>query len=244
MLRNIRIIIASIFFALITLLFMDFSGLAHTWLGWMAKIQFMPALLALNAGVLIFLIALTLLLGRVYCSVICPLGVFQDIIAWLGKQRKKLPYRYSPALHWLRYSVLGLYILAFIAGIGSFVALLEPYSAYGRMVNNLLQPLWFWGNNGLAYLAERMDSYAFYSVDVWMKSVPVLLIAVLTFVVLAILAWRNGRTYCNTICSVGTVLGFLSRFSFLRIAIDTDKCNNCGVFERHCKRACTNIDAH
>lgn len=81
MLRKIRLTLAVLFFALITLLFLDFTGTLHTWFGWMAKIQFLPALLALNVGVVLALVILTLLLGRVYCSVICPLGVFQDIVA-------------------------------------------------------------------------------------------------------------------------------------------------------------------
>ena len=38
--------------------------------------------LALNIGVVLFLIILTILFGRIYCSVICPLGVFQDAIFW------------------------------------------------------------------------------------------------------------------------------------------------------------------
>ncbi len=76
MLRKIRLTFAIFFFVLITLLFLDFTGTLHAWFGWMAKIQFLPALLALNIGVVIILIALTLLFGRVYCSVICPLGVF------------------------------------------------------------------------------------------------------------------------------------------------------------------------
>ena len=80
MLRKIRLTFAIFFFVLITLLFLDFTGTLHAWFGWMAKIQFLPALLALNVGVVIILIALTLLFGRVYCSVICPLGVFQDVV--------------------------------------------------------------------------------------------------------------------------------------------------------------------
>ena len=84
MLRKIRLTFAIFFFVLITLLFLDFTGTLHAWFGWMAKIQFLPALLALNIGVVIILIALTLLFGRVYCSVICPLGVFQDVVSWYG----------------------------------------------------------------------------------------------------------------------------------------------------------------
>jgi polyferredoxin len=81
MLRKIRIILASIFFIGVTLLFLDFTGTLHTWLGWMAKIQFLPAVLALNFIIVAVLLLLTLLFGRVYCSVVCPLGVMQDIIS-------------------------------------------------------------------------------------------------------------------------------------------------------------------
>ena len=230
MLRKIRLTLAILFFTLITLLFFDFTGTMHAWFGWMAKIQFLPAVLALNVGVIVLLIALTLVLGRVYCSVICPLGVFQDVISWISGRRKKKKYRFSwsPAKSWLRYSVLALFILALIAGIGSLVALLAPYSSYGRIASNLFAPVYHWGNNLLAYVAERADSYTFYETDVWMKSLPTFIIAVLTFIIIGVLAWRNGRTYCNTICPVGTILGFLSRFSLLRITIDTDKCNACG----------------
>lgn len=244
MLRKIRMTLAIICFALVTLLFLDFTGTLHAWFGWLAKIQFLPAVLALNAGVVLFLVALTLVFGRVYCSVICPLGVFQDVVAWFGKKRKRLPYSYSPALSWLRYGVLGIFIIALVAGISSVVALLAPYSSYGRIVGNLFAPLWQWGNNALAALAERADSYAFYEVDIWLKSLPTLIVAAVTFVALVILAWRNGRTYCNTVCPVGTVLGFLSRYSLYRVTIDTRKCNGCSLCSRQCKAACIDHKEH
>ena len=106
MLRKIRIFAATFCFVLITLLFLDFTGTIHAWFGWLAKIQFWPALLALNVGVVVGLVILTLLLGRVYCSVICPLGVLQDIISWFACKRKKYRFSYSPALKWVRYGTL------------------------------------------------------------------------------------------------------------------------------------------
>ena len=244
MLRKIRIVLALIFFIGITLLFLDFTGTLHAWLGWMAKVQFLPAVMALNAGVIIALVLLTLIFGRVYCSVICPLGVMQDIMAWMGKRQKKNRYSYSPAKSWLRYGVLVLFIVAMVAGIGSFVALLAPYSSYGRIASSLFAPVYGWINNLLALLAERADSYAFYETDVWLRSLPTFIIAVVTFVLLFVLAWRNGRTYCNTICPVGTVLGFLSRFSWLRPVIDTEKCVSCRKCERNCKASCIDIAHH
>ena len=246
MLRKIRTTLAILCFALITLLFLDFTGTLHAWFGWLAKIQFLPALLALNLGVVALLVLATLLFGRIYCSIICPLGVMQDIIARFGSRGRKRKYRYSysPAKNWLRYGVLALFIAALVAGIGSFVALIAPYSAYGRIAQNLLAPLYGWGNNLLAYLAERADSYAFYRTEVWIRSLTTLLIAAATLILLIILAWRNGRTWCNTVCPVGTVLGFFSRFSLFRPVIDTAKCNACGLCARQCKASCIDSKHH
>lgn len=246
MLRKIRIAAALICFLLITLLFLDFTGSLHTWFGWLAKIQFLPAILALNVAVVAALVVLTLVCGRVYCSVICPLGVFQDIVSKVSslRRRKKHRFSYSPALSWLRYGVLVIFIIALVAGISSFVVLLAPYSSYGRMVQNLLAPLYALGNNALAYMAERVDSYAFYSTEVWLKSLPTFLVALLSCIIVAILAWRNGRTYCNTLCPVGTVLGLLSRYAWLKPRIDTSKCTGCGLCARSCKSSCINAKEH
>ena len=242
MLRKIRITLAVLFFVGITLLLLDFTGTLHHWLGWMAKVQFLPALLALNAVVLIALVLLTLVFGRIYCSVICPLGVMQDVVSHLN--RKKNRFTYSRALTWLRLVMLAVMAVAIIAGLGSLMALLAPYSSYGRIVNNLLQPLYIWCNNGLAAIAEHYESYAFYSKEVWIKSLPTFLVAVVTFVVIAILAWRGGRTYCNTICPVGTVLGYLAKFSWFKVYFDADKCRSCGLCTKNCKASCIDFKNH
>lgn len=244
MLRKIRIIAAALCFTLITLLFLDFTGTIHAWFGWLAKIQFLPAVLALNVGVIVLLIALTLIFGRVYCSVICPLGVMQDIISWFAGRRKKNRFSYSPAKNWLRYAVLAIFIATFAAGIGAVALLVAPYSAFGRIAQNLFAPIWKLGNNFLAFIAERVDSYAFYSTEIVVGSWITFAIAAVTLIILGILAWRNGRTYCNTICPVGTVLGALSRFSLLKPIIDTDKCINCGLCARKCKAACIDAKNH
>ena len=242
MLRKIRTILAAVFFVLITLLFLDFTGTLHHWLSWMAKIQFLPAVMALNVVVVVALIALTLVFGRIYCSVICPLGVFQDLLARL--RRKKNKYSYSKEVKWLRYPVLAVFVLAGVAGIGSLFQLLAPYSAYGRIATMIFQPIWKLGNNLLAMVAERMDSYAFYTIDTWMRSLPVLIIAAVTLVILAVLAWRGGRTYCNTICPVGTILSFFARFSWLKIRFDEEKCKNCSLCSKNCKAACIDFKTH
>lgn len=243
MLQKVRIITAAVFFLLITLLFLDFTGTIHLWLGWMAKVQLVPAILALNAGILVVLALLTLLFGRIYCSVICPLGVFQDGVSYIAGKRKegRNRFRYSPAKSVLRYAVLAVFVLSIVVGAGVIVSLLDPYAAYGRMASNFFAPLYRSSNNLLAWFAERADSYAFYSTEVWVKGWITFGIAVVTLLVVGVLAWRNGRTYCNTICPVGTTLGFLSRFSLFRPTFDAEKCTRCKACERGCKASC--IDA-
>ncbi len=236
MLKRIRVILATIVFALITLLFLDFSGTMHVWFGWLAKIQFLPAVLAMNVIVVAVLVLLTLLLGRIYCSVICPLGVMQDIISWFN--RKKNRYSYSGEKKVLRYAFLVVFIVLLVVGMGAFAALLAPYSSYGRIAENLLRPVYLFGNNILASIAEHYDSYAFYHTDVWIKSMPTFIIAAVSFVVIAFLACKGGRTYCNTICPVGTVLSFFARFSLFKIYFDEDKCRKCSKCSKNCKASC------
>ena len=243
-LRKIRIVLAAVMMIGITWLFLDFTGTAYPWLNWMPKLQFLEALLALNVVVIVGLVVLTLIFGRIYCSVICPLGIMQDIFGWFGKKAKKNRYSYSKALSWLRYGVLVVGIIAFVLGLSTIVQLLAPYSAFGRIATNLLQPVYVAGNNLLASIAEHYDSYAFYHTDLWLRSGISLGIAAVTLVVLAVLAWRNGRTYCNTFCPVGTILSFLARYSWLKIQFDKEKCRNCSLCTKNCKASCIDYKTH
>lgn len=217
MLRKIRIALAAAVLIICAALFLDGSGTVSSWFGWLAKIQFLPALLALNLTVVIVLIVLTLIFGRAYCSVICPLGIMQDGISRISSMRKgkKARFRWSPEVKWLRYSVLALFIIALAAGLTSVSALLAPYSAFGRIATSLVRP-----------------------------ALPTAIIAGVTLLVVGVLAWIGGRTYCNTVCPVGTILSFFSRFSLLRPVIDADKCRDCRACEHKCKASCINIDNH
>lgn len=248
MLKTIRRTLAAITFVGVLLLFLDFTGTLHACLSWLAKIQLVPAVLALNFIVIAFLLVLTLIFGRIYCSVICPLGIMQDVLARLGisvRNRVKKPkhrYAYRKPLNILRYAVLALFVVLLVAGFTSFAGLLDPYSAFGRMAANLFAPLYGWCNNLLATLAEHAESYAFYTTDVWVKGGVSLLVAVVTLIVITAFALTSGRSYCNTICPVGTFLGFFSRFSYMKMVIDADRCKGCHLCEHNCKAHCIDVE--
>ena len=203
---------AALFLVGITLLF---TGIGTQWWGWMAKLQFLPAVLGLNIAVIACVLAVTLLVGRCYCAVICPLGIFQDVIIWLRRRFKPVKrFTYSKERMWLRYGVLALIIICIAAGIQGVVLLVAPYSAYGRMV---------------ALAAGKSLAW------------PLIVVAGVTFVGLVVLAWTSGRAWCSNICPVGTLLGSVSRYSMFRIAIDKDKCIGCRKCERTCRASCIDI---
>jgi len=242
--RIIRIILASLMFVACLGIFLDFTGVLPTYLGWAARIQFIPAVLALNVAALVVLIVLALLFGRLYCSIICPLGIFQDLWSGLrGKKRKYKAWKQTKALRAVRYGFLGVFVVLVIAGLTGIAAFIEPYSAFGRMASSLLAPLYDMGNNVLASSAEQSGSFDYYNIEVWIRGMSSLIFAIITFVGLAVASVITGRGYCNTVCPVGTILGLVSRFAVFKIRIDESKCKNCGACSNKCKGHCIDIPA-
>lgn len=240
MLRKIRIGLSVLMLALTTFYFLDFAGLLPESFSLVARIQLVPALLSLSLLTVLVLVVLTLLLGRIYCSVICPMGIFQDVINWLSKKMpgKKKRFRYTPAKNILRWSVVAVVVIAFFCGFTMLLGLIEPYSAFGRMVTNVFRPLYMVGNNLLESVMSKFDNYTFYQVDASLTSLSAFFIGLVTLAVIGYLAWRHGRTWCNTMCPVGTLLGFLSRFSLLKVRIDAHKCTHCMLCGTRCKSSC------
>ena len=240
MLRKLRVTLAVICFTLITLLFLDFTGTFHAWFGWMAKLQFVPAMLASSIVVLIGIVIITAIFGRFYCSILCPLGVYQDGVARIAEKRKKNRYKFKNGKR-LRYYIGLIFFLLIVFGFTSISIFIEPYSIFGRFVSNLFAPVYKLINNVLAYFAERLNSYAIYHVDVYIKSLPIFITAIAYFLIITIFAFAKGRWFCNNICPVGAVLGSISKFSLFKPRFDTEKCNSCGLCEKNCR--CSAIDS-
>lgn len=240
MLRKLRILLAAISFTLITLLFLDFSGALHAWFGWMAKLQFVPAMLASSIVIIVSIIVVTILFGRIYCSVICPLGIYQDGIAHIAEKRKKNRYSFNRSKKY-RYFIALAFFLLIVSDFTNIAIFIEPYSIFGRFASNLFSPVYRLINNVLAYFAERWDSYAFYHVDVYIKSLPIFIISIAYFLIITILALTNGRWYCNSICPVGALLGIISKYSIFKPHFDEEKCISCGLCEKNCR--CSAIDS-
>lgn len=243
--RDFRVVVSVVLFSLITFYFLDFAEILPNKFHVLTHIQLIPALLSGMFGIVLFLLALTLVTGRTYCSFICPMGVFQDIINWIAHTiNRKKKYGFRPENKWLRWGVLAAAVITWLANFTFLAGLVEPYSAYGRIAVHIFRPIYMMLNNLLAWVSTSMGYYTFYYVDLSIRSVPVLVISLLTLAIIGHLAFHWGRTYCNTICPVGTFLGYISKLSLFKVHIDTDKCNNCGLCGLKCKGYCIDTKNH
>ncbi|HZK03264.1 MAG TPA: 4Fe-4S dicluster domain-containing protein [Bacteroidaceae bacterium] len=241
MLRKVRITISIAAFLLLTYGFIDFTGVVNSC--WIQKIQFGPSLFALSLISLLSIIVITLIFGRIYCSTLCPLGFFQDIFNWLAKKiNRKKKYGYKRETKLLRWGILAILVIAWLTGLTIMVGLFEPYSAYGRIAYNIFRPIFIAGNNILAGIAEKVGIYSFYYISISIRSVAALIISTLTFVVIGFFSYKFGRSWCNIVCPVGTILGFFSKWSLFKIKIDTDKCNQCKLCNKNCKAYCIDVN--
>ncbi|MGM0375937.1 MAG: 4Fe-4S dicluster domain-containing protein [Bacteroidota bacterium] len=214
-------------------------------------LQFVPSLLnfltvfsLVTAGGFLVVLLLTLLTGRLYCSVICPLGILQDIVNRISRWRskKKRFFRFKKPHPALRYTFLGIMTLAIIFGGGWIVTWLDPYSLAGRTFTYLFKPVFVWGNNNvIAPLLQNMEVYSFYHQSLMQPYTLPVILSLAVIGAIGYFAWKRGRLFCNTICPVGTLLGEVSRFSFLKVRFDQGKCTRCGKCAAVCKSECIDI---
>lgn len=246
-LRKIRIILASLVFVLITLSFIDFRQLIpDKWFNVVLYLQFIPSVYdfmnvpALASAGFLFVLGLTIITGRSYCSVICPLGIYQDVMSRLGGRfnRKNRRFGFKKPHTILRHSLLALTLIVMLSGSVILINLLDPYSIYGRSTTYFFQPLVVFLNNILAAILSFFDTYFLFKVDYLKIPFLVFIIPALLLVLVSYMSFTRGRLYCNTVCPVGTLMGLMSRISLFRIRIDHSTCTKCGRCAVDCKASC------
>lgn len=249
-LKPVRVIISLFFLITAALIFIDFRHeFSEGFISSFLFLQFAPSVvkilqvLSLSATGFIVILILTVLFGRVYCSTICPLGILQDVISWLSVKirRKRWPYKYSRPHNILRYSLLGLTVLFMIFGSILILNLLDPYSNFGRFFTYFAKPLVAGVNNWLSPVLTSRGVYTLFPVSIPPVRWEVIVFPVIMLALVLWLSYRYGRLYCNTVCPVGTLLGYVSRVSLFRIFIDADLCSKCGRCDRICKSSCMNF---
>ncbi len=251
--KQLRVVTSVVFFVSFTLLFLDAWHLVPRHLATvLTSLQIIPSLLKtiMVGGTfavlgLVVVVVLTLVLGRIYCSTICPLGILQDLLIRFARRLdRRKRFKYLKAPQWLQYGVLAVSVIMVLFGSSMMIGdLLEPFSNFGRMVNAFAVPPVILANNAASDLLGRFGIYFIYNVPLHLEGPGALLLGVLFFTTIAYMSMSEGRLFCNTFCPAGAVLSLLSRFSAFRLVISNDACNDCGACDKICKAQCIDSKA-
>jgi ferredoxin len=249
-LKFLRVAGAAVVFAGLTAALVDFRGAVPPAVGHgLASVQFIPSALALATGAglalaCLVILVVTLAAGRIYCSIVCPLGIFQDIIARVAEsvRRKKPLLLHRPAQTWVRQIFLWGAVGGIAAGwAGLTLSLLDPYSIFGRIASDLFRPAVTLVNNALVSVVSLLGGESLYRVTPsWAGAGALAVPAAMLVLIAGLAAWR-GRLYCNTVCPVGTLLGFVSARSAWQLSLDPGVCRKCGDCLRVCKAQCIDL---
>jgi ferredoxin len=251
-LKPLRVIVSLFIFMGFIILFSDIrANIPSGYYIFLGYFQFLPSIIKFSniSGLLstgfILVIVLSLFSGRIYCSLLCPLGVLQDIIGFGRKYfpGKKRRFKYLKPNNYIRYSLLGFLLISmFISGI-LVVNILDPYANFGRVASNLYQPVFIIINNLVSKIFEFFGIYSVQPItqkEFW--ALP-FIFSTSVFMLLLWMVYTKGRLYCNTVCPVGSILGILSKISFLKIKIDNTSCTLCGKCQSACKANCIDMKA-
>ncbi len=245
-LKKIRVIVSLFFFIPTSILFIDpRNGIPSSVSNFLVSLQVIPSLtkVLVYSGTttigLIIVVGLTIAFGRVYCSTLCPLGTLQDIIIHVKKKiERKKRYEYIKSPFFFHYSLLVAIIIFTVSGSLTLLNLFEPFSNYGRILTNTVEPIITLINNTIAGILGRYQNYFFYNIPLRDISASIIIGAFVFLGLLVFMSYYHGRLFCNSLCPAGALLGVISRFAFFKIVINKIACNDCGACEKVCKANC------
>jgi polyferredoxin len=252
-LRRIRIVFSTLVFISFFLVFIDFKSLIPAkYINILLYLQFIPSFIkfyglqTLAAFGFLFVLALTLLSGRTYCSFLCPLGIGQDLFSRIGGifKRRFRRYGFKKPFTILRYSFLAITLIVTLIWGMYMVTLLDPYSIFGRFMTYFAKPGIIVINNFLAGILGKFDIYALSNVPFKRFTLVVYSIPAVFLLLIGALSFTKGRLYCNIFCPVGTLLGLISKISILRIKFNETACTRCGRCSLRCKSSCIDFLKH
>ncbi len=154
-----------------------------------------------------------ILLGRIICGFLCPIGLVQELLYMIPTKKLKKNV-WTRRLSFLKYVILAVFVIGIplVLLTPGFCKYICPAGSLEGGIPLLLK------NESLRQLAGRLFQ--------WKMLLLVLLL--LSCVVIF-------RSFCRFLCPLGAFYGLFHRFSLFGMRIDENKCNNCGACIRHCK---------
>jgi polyferredoxin len=203
----------------------------------------------------IFIFAITLFVGRLYCGWLCPFGFIMDLEVMLRKalriRYRLLPERLNNTLHKSRYAIAAVFLalpiylwiksppenMSFASAMVRILA--GPFRPYTVLIDPMIPQIVPWTTNAVSF-AHVNFTYPYVQDIIFWAPKNVGLDLAITFIALTLVASFFFRRFWCRFCPTGVSLAIVNRFKgfkwapLLHIEKDEEKCTKCGV----CKRVC------
>ncbi len=223
-LRGIRILLAILFF-IASAAYLFIGAHSHAMASLSVKMQILPSAISVSIGTIIFWLIATTMLGRIYCSTVCPIGTLQDIFVKLRRKSPRLnhPYSFRGKNRWTFHFII-VYLIALLTGIMALPFVTEPWNIMRNIAAGI-----------------NPDAVGSTWITLGLGSGIGFLIGILSFITLAVSAIWKGRIFCTDVCPIGSMLGMLDNQTLFHIEIDPDKCISCLHCENICRSSCIKV---
>lgn len=255
MIRKIRIATQAIFLLIFLWLFLQTESKGANDLGYPVKIFldadpliFITTILSSREWyqtfyLAFFVVIMTVILGRVFCGWICPLGTLNNMVGALNKKRPK-----ATTVNWYRFKY---YLLVFLLTSSLFslqlTGIVDPISLLIRSFSLAIYPLFSFATGAvfdtffdvnIPFLVNITEFlYALLKKLVLPFQQPLFLqgafVGLLFFLILGLNLWER-RFWCKYLCPLGALLGLLSKYAFLKRSV-SEGCNACGACASVCQ---------
>lgn len=197
------------------------------------------------------IVVLTMLLGRVFCGFLCPMGTIHHAVGALKPAlngSRMVQANQKTSSQRLKYFLLIFILASALLGL-NMAGLLDPIALLFRSIALAVLPglgtglRTFFDSlavseikilNMLSYAGEVLVSPVFgYTHQAYRTGWLIGLI----FLAILFLNRIRPRFWCRILCPLGALLGIFSRFSILRLEKYPDKCTMCNLCARHCQGA-------
>jgi polyferredoxin len=185
----------------------------------------------------------TIILGRVFCGWVCPLGTLNNAVGFFGKIRKDVKN-----LNWYRAKY---YLLIFLLVSSLFslqlTGIMDPlsllirslslgvYPSFNYSIRAVFDAIYDYGVRGIVDVSEYL--YTLLKQGVLSFQQPHFrqssFISLILLVILALNLYEK-RFWCRNLCPLGALLGILSRYSILKRSV-SEGCNECGACSAVCQ---------
>jgi ferredoxin len=167
-------------------------------------------------------LGISMLLGRVFCGWICPLGTIFDFYGWFIRRMRIRFFGPSPSWFRLKYYVLIAILVFAVFGVVSPLMGLDPIVLLTRTIAAFVNPIWR-ARSDLSFHAGGSLGFRGSFIDV---------ATLILFITIMASTTKVSRIWCRTTCPLGAYLAVTSRHSVLRR--QTEGCIHCNICSAHC----------